>query len=70
MLKHSFLYTLITRDKAGRYVLAAIITVAFLVPLLNLVMPPNSFFHVPTYTVTLLGKYFCYALLALALDLV
>ena len=70
MLKHSFLYTLITRDKAGRYVLAAIITVAFLVPLLNLVMPPDSFFHVPTYTVTLLGKYFCYALLALALDLV
>lgn len=70
MLKHSFLYTLITRDKVGRYVLSAIIAVAFLVPLLNLVMPQDSFFHVPTYTVTLLGKYFCYALLALALDLV
>ena len=70
MLKHSFLYTLITRDKAGRYVLAAIIAVAFLVPILNLLMPQDSFFHVPTYTVTLLGKYFCYALLALALDLV
>ncbi len=70
MLKHSFLYTLITRDKVGRYVLSAILAAAFLVPFFNLVMPPDSFFHVPTYTVTLLGKYFCYALLALALDLV
>ena len=32
--------------------------------------PPASPFHVPTYVVALLGKYLCYALLALALDLV
>jgi len=70
MLKHSVLYTLIMNDKVGRYVLAVLFVTAFLVPFLNLVMPEGSFFHVPTYTVTLLGKYLCYALLALALDLV
>ena len=33
-------------------------------------VPETSAFHVSTYIVTLLGKYLCYALLALALDLV
>jgi urea transport system permease protein len=41
-----------------------------LVPLLNLLPDENSFLHLPNYMVPLLGKYFCYALLALALDLV
>jgi urea transport system permease protein len=40
------------------------------VPLLNLVVPASSAFHLSTYLVTLLGKYMAYALLALALDLV
>nr|WP_329595956.1 urea ABC transporter permease subunit UrtC [Teredinibacter turnerae] len=57
-------------DKVGRYVLAVLLAAAFLVPFLNLVMPEGSLLHIPTYTVTLLGKYLCYALLALALDLV
>ncbi|WP_185234620.1 urea ABC transporter permease subunit UrtC [Teredinibacter franksiae] len=70
MFKHSLLYTLIANDKVGRYVLAALALAMFVIPLLNLLMPEGSFFHVPTYTVTLLGKYLCYALLALALDLV
>ncbi|TVZ41225.1 urea transport system permease protein [Alteromonadaceae bacterium 2753L.S.0a.02] len=70
MLKHSLLYTLIMNDKVGRYVLTALLGLAIVVPFLNLVMPEGSFLHVPTYTVTLLGKYLCYALLALALDLV
>jgi urea transport system permease protein len=39
------------------------------VPVLNLTLPPDSPFHVPNYMVSLLGKYLCYALLALALDL-
>ena len=38
--------------------------------LLNLLTPPDSALHVPTYVMSLLGKYLCYALLALALDLV
>jgi urea transport system permease protein len=40
------------------------------VPLANLFLSPDSVAHVPTYIVALLGKYLCYALLAVALDLV
>ena len=36
----------------------------------NLWVPEDSFFHVSTYTITLLGKYLCYALLALAVDVI
>ena len=46
----------------------AVILVA--VPLLNLFVPSSSAFHVPTYIVSLLGKYLAYAMLAVALDLV
>jgi urea transport system permease protein len=41
------------------------------VPVLNLAVPPDSMFHVPAYLCRpLFGKYLCYALLALPLDLV
>jgi len=43
---------------------------SILVPLCNLLIPADTLFHLPTFTVTLLGKYLCYALLAIALDLV
>lgn len=36
----------------------------------NLLFPSDSVFHVSTYTITLLGKYLSYAMLALAVDLV
>lgn len=36
----------------------------------NLLLPEDSFFYVSTYMVTLLGKYLCYALLALAVDVI
>lgn len=39
------------------------------VPLLNL-LPASSPIHIPNYLVPLLGKYACYAILALAMDLV
>ncbi|MBL4632053.1 MAG: urea ABC transporter permease subunit UrtC [Paraglaciecola sp.] len=42
----------------------------FLVTLGNLFFPESSALHVSDYTVSLLGKYLCYALLALAVDLV
>ena len=35
----------------------------------NLLLSPNSFFYVSVYSITLLGKYLCYALLALSVDL-
>ncbi len=55
----------------GVFIAAAILSAAaFAVPLLNLLTAPDHSLHVPTYMVSLLGKYLTYALLALALDLV
>jgi urea transport system permease protein len=47
-----------------------LVAAAILVPVLHLAVPRTSAFHVPSYMVALTGKYLCYALLALALDLV
>ena len=57
-------------DTRGRILLAILIAAAVLVPALALLTPKGSAFNVPPYVVALLGKYLCYALLALALDLV
>ncbi len=40
------------------------------VPMLHLYLPPESPLHVPAYVIQLLGKFACYAVLALALDLI
>ncbi|CAD7051187.1 urea ABC transporter permease subunit UrtC [Pseudorhizobium halotolerans] len=62
----------VLRALDGKIVVAIgiLLATALLVPALNLLVPPESAFHVPTYAVSLFGKYLCYALLALALDLV
>lgn len=44
--------------------------IAFLATLGNQVVSPDSFFYVNTYTITLLGKYLCFALLALSVDVI
>ncbi|AOF91794.1 urea ABC transporter permease subunit UrtC [Sinorhizobium sp. RAC02] len=49
---------------------AILLLLAALVPALNLLTAPDHPLHVPTYIVSLFGKYLTYALLALALDLV
>ncbi|MFT7411629.1 MAG: urea transport system permease protein [Oleispira sp.] len=64
------LTTLLMNDKGGRRLLAVLAVLAILVPALNLFMPESSIFHVSTYTMTLLGKYLCYALLAVSVDLI
>src|SRR5713226_154845 len=51
------------------FVLAGLV-LGLLVPLLNRWVAPNSVVAVPDYLVPLLGKYVCYGLLALSLDLV
>ena len=51
-------------------VVPLLLAVAVLVPLLNLATDPSSPWHVPTYVVSLIGKYLCFAILALSLDLV
>jgi urea transport system permease protein len=50
--------------------MAVMAVVIIAVPILNLLVPQGSPFHVPTYIVSLLGKYLAYAMLAVALDLV
>ena len=57
-------------DRGGLVLLTVLATAAVLVPMLNLLVPPTAAFHVPTYLVSLFGKYLCYALLALSVDLV
>ncbi|MEF2070902.1 urea ABC transporter permease subunit UrtC [Consotaella aegiceratis] len=49
---------------------AALLAAAVLVPMSTLWLPASHPLHVPAYLVPLLGKYICYAMLALALDLV
>lgn len=67
--------TLISRlfariDSRGRIFLGLLAAGIVLMPILNLVVPPGSPLHVPTWLVSLMGKYLCYAILAIALDLV
>ena len=50
--------------------LAAVLTLMVLVPMLNLVVPQSSAFHLSDYAVSLLGKILCYAICALAMDLI
>ncbi len=46
------------------------ISVIIVIPALNLMLQPDSFFHVPDYLIILLGKFLCYAIVALAIDLI
>lgn len=57
-------------DRSGFIFLTLLLAVTITTPVLNLLAPPDSPFHVPTYAMALFGKYLCYALLAVALDLV
>jgi urea transport system permease protein len=56
--------------KSGLVFLALVLAIGIIVPALNLLLPQSSPLHVPDYMVTLIGKYLCYALLALSVDLV
>jgi urea transport system permease protein len=51
-------------------VLAALVAVAVLIPVLNLLVPPESAFHLSGFYVGLAGKILCYAICALAMDLI
>jgi len=57
-------------DRRTLLVMGVLAAIAFVVPALNLLLPPTSPLHVPTYVVSLFGKYFCFALLALSIDLI
>jgi urea transport system permease protein len=57
-------------DWIGNAFLALTVVVAIVAPILALVPAKTSFFYMPPYVVALLGKYVCFAILAVALDLV
>ena len=57
-------------DRGGTGFLAALAVVAIAVPVLNLLVPASSPVHLSAYGLTLVGKYLCYAMLALAVDLI
>ena len=50
--------------------LAALLAICALAPLLNLWVPAGSVLHMSDYTVALLGRIMCYAICALAMDLI
>ncbi len=56
-------------DRRTGVFLALLFLAMVLVPAGNLLATPGSGVHVPSHMVALLGKYLCYALLAVALDL-
>lgn len=62
--------TILKEDTGGKVFLTVLALLAVIVPILHLAVPEGSAFHLSAYTVSLLGKYLCYALLALAVDLV
>jgi len=57
-------------DKGGVRFLAVLAVVAIAVPILNQAVPSTSAFHLSAYGITLIGKYLCYGMLALAVDLI
>jgi len=57
-------------DRSAMIFLIIVAAIAVVVPILNLAVPQSSVLHMPTYLVALFGKYICYALLALSIDLI
>ena len=57
-------------DPGGAVFLALLLAVATVTPALNQAVPASSPLHLSTYSLTLIGKYLCYAILALAVDLI
>jgi urea transport system permease protein len=59
-----------TFDRSAAIFVIIVAAAALLVPILNLALPETSALHLPTYLVALFGKYVCYAILALSIDLI
>jgi len=57
-------------DRGAVLFLALLGAFAIAIPVLNLLVPAGATFHVSTYLVALFGKYVCYGLLALSIDLI
>lgn len=57
-------------DRGGQAIIVIVLAAAIIVPLLSIAAPSGSAFHIPPHLVSLFGKYLCYALLALSVDLI
>ena len=57
-------------DRTASTTLILLLGGAAMLAALNLGLAPSSPLHVPSYVVGLIGKYLCFAILALAIDLV
>jgi urea transport system permease protein len=60
----------LTLDKPFYLVLVLLTVISILIPVCNQIFPTDSVLHFSTYTISLIGKYLCFALLGLSLDLV
>ena len=69
-MKHLLNSPLVKKMSSLHAVIAVLFVSTLYVTICNLFFAEGSFFYVSDYMVTLLGKYLCYALLALAVDLV
>lgn len=63
------LFHTLKTDRGGIIALTLIGSATIVVPVCNLLVPESSPLHVSTFTMALLGKYLCYGLLAIAVDL-
>ncbi len=61
---------LMKSDFGGKVLLALLLLVTLYVTFAHLLLPEGSYFHISIFTITLLGKYLTYALLAISVDLV
>ena len=64
------IFNLLKKDRGEQIFLSLLLLAIVLVPLLNLLLPQSNPLHISIYTITLLGKYLSFALLAMAVDLV
>src|SRR6266446_6434278 len=59
-----------TTTKTGKWALAiAAVVVIVILPGLNAFTPPGTFLHVSDFSINLYGKYLCYAILAISVDM-
>ncbi|MCY9872639.1 urea ABC transporter permease subunit UrtC [Vibrio barjaei] len=70
MQSKSFVLSALRGDKGGQLTILALLAAVVVVPLANTLLPVGHPLHVETFTISLMGKYLSYAMLALAVDLV
>ncbi|MDR2081514.1 MAG: urea ABC transporter permease subunit UrtC [Campylobacteraceae bacterium] len=68
-MKEPILVKIFKNDSGGKIVLSSLLVLVAAVSVSNLLIPENSVFHISSFTVSLIGKYLAFALLALSLDL-